>query len=96
MRIKPLLRSARLGLLLLPSYLLAAPEGGNTMVVVADSRSLTGVRAWWATLYNESHLYFALLTILVIPVAGAILGLAADFLMGRIGIDLKSRSLRES
>jgi hypothetical protein len=66
------------------------------MVVVADSRHLTGIHAWWANLYNESHISFALLTVIAIPLAGAILGSAADFLMGRIGIDLKSRTLRES
>jgi hypothetical protein len=85
----------RTGLLLLPSYLLAAEGPSGTMVIVADSRYLTGVRAWWANLYNESHLHFALLTICIIPLVGVILGSIADFLMGRIGIDLKSRVLRE-
>ena len=85
----------RMSLLLLPASLMAA-EGGGTMVIVADTRHLTGLRAWWAGLYNESHLYFALLTILIVPLSGAILGLVADFLMARTGIDLKSRVLRES
>ena len=66
------------------------------MVVVADSRHLTGIHKWWANLYNQSHLYFALLTVIAIPLAGTVLGLVADFLMARIGIDLKSRKLRES
>ncbi len=83
----------RFGLLLLaPAYLLAAEA--NT-VIVADSRRLTGMRAWWANLYNESHLQFALLTVVMIPLAGAILGMLADAGMKRIGIDLKSRVLRE-
>ncbi len=82
--------------LLFPSCLLAAaPAKSDAMVIVADSRRFTGWRAWWTNLYNESHLYFALLTIVVIPVAGVILGSLADFLMNRIGIDLKSRVLRE-
>ena len=89
-------RRTRFGLVLLPSYLLAAPEAAGKVVVVADTRRLTGLNAWWATLYNESHLQFTLLTILAIPLAGATLGFVADFLMGRIGIDLKSRQLRES
>ena len=66
------------------------------MVIVADSRHLTGFTAWWVNIYNESHFYFALLTVVSIPLAGAILGAVADLLMRRIGIDLKSRALREN
>ena len=95
MRVSKLIRYLRPGLLL-ASLPLAAAETGGAIVIVADTRNLTGLRAWWANLYNESHLYFTLLTILVIPISGAVLGLVADFLMGKIGIDLKSRSLRES
>ncbi|HVO83771.1 MAG TPA: DVU0150 family protein, partial [Syntrophobacteria bacterium] len=62
---------------------------------VADSRKLTGVMAWWANLYNESHVYFTILTIILIPVIGTIFGLIADFVMHHIGIDLKSRELAE-
>ena len=69
--------------------------GASNTVIVADSRHLTGLRAWWANLYNQSHFQFALLTVLVVPAAGSILGIIADFFMRRIGIDLKSRSLRE-
>jgi len=84
-------------LVLVPGRLLAAAaENAGSVVIVADSRHLTGLRAWWANLYNESHLYFSLLTILAIPLAGIILGAAADQLMARIGIDLRSRKLRES
>jgi len=90
------MRCAAIAALLLPSRLFAAPEGNAAgMVIVADTRHLTGIQAWWANLYNESHLLFALLTVLIIPLAGVILGTAADLLMGLIGIDLKSRVLRE-
>jgi hypothetical protein len=88
-------KSIALGLLLLPSHLLAAGEQGG-MVIVADSRNLTGLTAWWVNIYNESHFYFALLTVVSIPLAGAILGGLADLLMSYTGIDLKSRSLREN
>ena len=88
--------SIGLGLLLLPSHLLAAGETAGGMVIVADSRNLTGLTAWWVNIYNESHFYFALLTVVTIPLGGAIMGGIADLLMGRIGIDLKSRSLREN
>ena len=81
-----------IGLLLLPVCLMAA----NNTVIVADSRHLSGLQAWWATLYNGSHLQFALLTVLLVPAAGSLLGGVTDFFMRRIGIDLKSRALRET
>ena len=84
----------RLTVLLLPASL-AAAEKASAVVIVADSRHLTGIRAWWANLYNESHMNFTLLTIVMVPIAGVILGSVADFLIGRLGIDLKSRVLRE-
>ncbi|HUB32891.1 MAG TPA: DVU0150 family protein [Bryobacteraceae bacterium] len=80
-----------IGLLLIPAYLSAAPE----VVIVADTRHLTGVRAWWGNLYNESHLQFALMTVVLVPLAGIILGSLADLAMQCTGIDLKSRVLRE-
>jgi hypothetical protein len=88
-------RCLALGLLLLPAHLLAE-EKAAAMVIVADSRHLTGLAAWWVNVYNESHLYFALLTIVTIPLGGAILGGLADLLMRQIGIDLKSRALEEN
>jgi len=80
----------------LSAPLLRAAEKATTVVIVADSRHLTGLRGWWANLYNDSHLYFAIVTVLMIPLAGIILGTVADRLMALIGIDLKSRTLRES
>lgn len=82
-------------LLLLVAPLLSAAETVQTMVIVADSRKLQGVRLWWANLYNDNHLHFALMTVILIPLAGAFLGILADLVMARIGIDLKSRALRE-
>ena len=74
---------------------LAAGGGGQPIVIVADSRKLSGVMGWWANLYNESHLYFTLLTIVLIPVIGVVFGVLADIVMHFIGIDLKSRDLAE-
>ncbi len=74
---------------------LAAGGGGEPIVIVADSRKLSGIMAWWANLYNESHLYFTLLTIIIIPVIGVIFGLLADLVMHLVGIDLSSRDLAE-
>lgn len=79
---------------LCPGFALAAGGGNEApIVIVADTRKLTGVMAWWANLYNESHIQFMLLTIVLIPVTGVIFGVLADLIMSRIGIDLKSKDL---
>ncbi|MDR3698289.1 MAG: hypothetical protein P4L56_01560 [Candidatus Sulfopaludibacter sp.] len=75
--------------------LLSAAETAQAIVIVADSRKFQGVRLLWANFYNESHFHFALMTTLLIPLAGVLLGSLADLVMSRIGINLKSRSLRE-
>lgn len=74
-----------------------AAGGGDvqSIVIVADSRKLSGVMAWWANLYNESHFYFTLLTVILIPLIGVIFGVVADIVMHFIGIDLSSRDLAE-
>ena len=46
-------------------------------------------------MYNEGHLVFALVTVIIIPVVGVILGFLADVVMSRLGIDLKNRALAE-
>jgi hypothetical protein len=75
---------------------LAAGGGGAApIVIVADTRRLSGIMAWWANLYNESHVYFTILTIVIIPLVGVIFGVLADVVMSHIGIDLKSRELAE-
>jgi hypothetical protein len=81
--------------LLLPELVLAAGPKAAPLVVVADTRKFTGWEAWWTNLYNESHLYFALLTVVLIPIIGLIFGLLADLVMRTIGIDLASRDLAE-
>ncbi|OGP96809.1 MAG: hypothetical protein A2Z39_04540 [Deltaproteobacteria bacterium RBG_19FT_COMBO_46_9] len=81
--------------LLVPELVIAAGEKASQLVIVADTRKLTGWMAWWANLYNESHVYFTIVTVVSIPVIGLILGLLADFIMKRIGIDLTSRELSE-
>ncbi len=64
--------------------------------MVADTRKFTGWEAWWTNLYNESHLYFALLTVAIIPDGGSdVSDLLADVVMNWIGIDLKHRELAE-
>ncbi len=80
--------------LLSPGFALAAGGGGAApIVIVADTRKLDGIMAWWANLYNESHLQFMILTVILIPLTGVIFGVLADIVMGWIGIDLKSKDL---
>lgn len=81
--------------LLLPEMVMAAGPAAAPLVLVADTRKFTGWEAWWTNLYNESHLQFALLTVVIIPVVGLIFGTIADIVMNWIGLDLKSRELAE-
>ena len=46
-------------------------------------------------LQRQPFLFFALVTVIIIPVVGLCFGLLADIFMSRIGIDLKSRELAE-
>ena len=78
----------------LPSVAMAAKKTAD-VVIVADTRKLDGILYWWAEMYNESHFFFAILTMVIIPVVGCILGWLADIVMTHIGIDLKHRDLAE-
>ncbi len=84
-----------MAMVLLPEIVLAAGGKAAPLVIVADTRKFTGWEAWWTNLYNESHLYFTLITVVTIPIVGLIFGILADLIMGTIGIDLKSRELAE-
>src|SRR5512139_319766 len=82
-------------MVVLPETALAAAGKASPLVIVADTRKFTGWEAWFTNLYNESHAYFTLLTVVAIPVIGLIFGVLADIVMTRIGLDLKSRELAE-
>lgn len=94
-RLRRILVGAALWVGLLPGLAWAAGEKAAPLVIVADTRKLSGWAAYWANLYNESHVYFTIATVVIIPVIGFIFGVLADLVMGRIGIDLKSRELAE-
>ena len=79
----------------MPGLALAAGGSATAVVLVADTRKLDGILYWWAEMYNESHFFFAILTMLIIPVVGCVLGWLADLVMSHIGIDLKNRELAE-
>ncbi len=85
------------GLILLLPALATAAGGGNIdmMVIVADTRGLPLFESWWANLYNESHVYFTVVTVILIPLIGVIFGTIADFFMKLIGLDLEHRELSE-
>ncbi len=86
---------AVLALVLLPGVAAAAGPAAAPLVIVADTRKFTGWEAWWTNLYNESHFWFAIVTVAIIPIVGLIFGFLADLIMGHIGLDLKSRELAE-
>lgn len=81
---------------LAPKLVLAAGGGEVApLVIVADTRKLSGIMAWWANMYNESHVEFTILTVVLIPTIGLLFGVLADLVMSHIGIDLKHRELSE-
>ena len=82
-------------ILLAPCAAFAASGEAKQIVIVADTRNLSGIMAWWTNLYNESHVWFTVLTIIIVPVTGVLLGMLADMVMKRIGIDLESREMGE-
>ena len=89
------MRTVLVALFLGVAGILTAAPSGHPIVIVADSRRFTGWRAWWTNLYNESHLLFALLTIIIIPSLALVMGALTEFVLARIGINLKSRVLAE-
>ncbi len=71
---------------------LFAAEKAQPLNFIANTKGLSGIELWYANLYNSNRFYCALVTIIVIPVVGFILGTIADFLISKIGLDLKSRA----
>ena len=82
-------------LVMMPSLALAAKKAAANVVIVDDTSRLDRIMRWWAQMYNDSHLYFTILTIIIIPTVGCIFGFLADVVMSHIGIDLKHRELAE-
>lgn len=81
--------------LLLPELLFAAGEKASELVVVADTRRLSGVMKYFANLYNTNTLLFAVWAVVLTALWGAILGFLMDWIMVRTGLDLKSRKIVE-
>ena len=82
-------------LTLMPCLASAAGGGASPITLVSDTRKLSGILLWWGNIYNDSHMEFTILTCIMIPLVGCVLGLAADFILGMIGLDLTKRDLAE-
>jgi hypothetical protein len=83
--------------LLGPDLALAAGGGKVEMLmVVADTRVVSSpITLFFLDVYNTNPTMFGVLCVILTGAFGCTLGLAADFLMGRTGLDLTSRKLVE-
>jgi hypothetical protein len=82
--------------LLMPALVWGAGGPAEMLVVVADTRRVTGgVERYFANLYNTNILLFAVWAVVLTAAWGAILGVLMDFIMSRTGLDLKSRKIVE-
>ncbi len=92
-RVLPILSVA----MLIPMVAMAAGGGGaSELVVVADTRVLdSGMMRYFADLYNNNIVMFAIWATVLTALYGAFLGFLMDFIMSRTGLDLKSRKIVE-
>ena len=87
---------AALATALLPSWALAAGPKAADLVVVADTRVLeSGVLKYFANLYNENILLFAVWAVVLTAVMGSVLGVVMDIIMKSTGLDLSKRKILE-
>ena len=95
--LKQIISAIPLGVILSFSPKLVIAGGGKTeqLIVVADTRMLTGINFYFANLYNEDVLIFAVWSVLITSILGVVLGLTMDVIMKLTGIDLTNRSLIE-
>ena len=87
---------ATLATALLPSWALAAGGKAADLVVVADTRVLqSGIMKYFANLYNENILLFAVWAVVLTAVMGSVLGVVMDVIMKSTGLDLTKRKIVE-
>jgi ABC-type Fe3+ transport system permease subunit len=86
---------AMTGALLLPFDALAAGGKATNIVVVADTRRVTGFLKYLSNLYNTDVSMFAVWAVVLTAALGCTLGFLMDFVMERTGLDLKSRKIIE-
>ncbi|MDD3473506.1 MAG: hypothetical protein PHS86_12045 [Syntrophaceae bacterium] len=81
---------------LLPDIVQAAGGPAEMLVVVADSRRVQGgIVRYFVDSYNTNPLWFGIECTVITAAMGVTFGLATDFVMKRIGIDLTSRKIVE-
>jgi hypothetical protein len=71
-----------------PGLALAGGEKATDLVVVADTRTLSGFSWYLAQLYNEDPWMFAVWAVVLTTLLGVGLGVLMDIIMSRIGLDL--------
>ncbi len=79
----------------IPGVALAAAAKGEALIVVADTRVISGVQLYFADLYNEDMWMFAVWSVVLTTALGMALGIIMDVLMKMTGIDLTKRSIVE-
>lgn len=81
--------------LMVPAVVWAGGGKAEALIHVADTRMLSGVYLYFANLYNENLIMFAVWTVVVITALGSGLGFFMDLIMSHTGLDLTSREIRE-
>lgn len=82
-------------MVMLPQWVLASGDKATNIVVVADTRRVTGIMHYFADMYNTNIVMFAVWTVVLTVAMGCTLGFLMDFIMSRTGLDLKSRKIVE-
>jgi len=81
--------------MMLPATAWAAGEKATNIVVVADTRRVTGILKYFSNLYNTDVVMSAVWSVVLTVAIGCLLGFLMDFIMERTGLDLKSRKIIE-
>lgn len=83
------------GIICMPSWVWAAGEKATNIVVVADTRRVTGILKYFSDLYNTNVVMSAVWAVVLTVAIGCVLGFLMDFIMERTGLDLHSRKIIE-
>jgi len=78
-----------------PASVLAAGDKATAIVVVADTRRVSGIMRYFSDLYNTDIWMFAVWAVVLTAFMGSFLGFLMDLIMSRTGLDLKSRKIVE-
>jgi len=84
-----------------PDAVMAAGGKASDLIVVADTRVLTGdsfyaaFMKYMADAYNTNMVIFATWCTILTAAYGAFLGFLMDWLMAKTGLDLKNRKILE-